>query len=295
MGTLSPNQYRTFFESTKKTWLFHFTGGEPFLFPNFIELCRILTRDHYISINSNLSLPNSLQLIDRVNAEAVDYIHCGVHLEDRTKHEGLSTLLQRLKMFADSGFAIFASLVMTPDAFGHFEQLNHSFQQIGVPLIPKALRGVFRQQHFPTNYTPEQVDKFIAYSENAARELAENKSSAFRKSPTVDPTVDRHFLDGFPSFSGTSCSAGKNFVRIDPDGRIYRCGKNTQIGDIHKNEINLFLEPRPCDDKACPYMCLRYTGLSVQEAKALPKITETREWNNRSKELIELKNTKHPL
>jgi MoaA/NifB/PqqE/SkfB family radical SAM enzyme len=43
------------FATTGKTWLLHITGGEPSLYPGFVELCEHLARDHYLSINSNLS------------------------------------------------------------------------------------------------------------------------------------------------------------------------------------------------------------------------------------------------
>ncbi len=43
-------------------WLFYITGGEPFLEKNIIEICQAITRRHYLSINTNLSLNNVFDL-----------------------------------------------------------------------------------------------------------------------------------------------------------------------------------------------------------------------------------------
>src|SRR6476619_7665059 len=43
------------FDATGKRWLIHLTGGEPFVYPNFVDLCARLSQRHFISINSNLA------------------------------------------------------------------------------------------------------------------------------------------------------------------------------------------------------------------------------------------------
>src|SRR6266581_3924392 len=46
-------QLASFFDNSSLTWLLHLTGGEPFHYPQFVELCQLLTRNHFISINTN--------------------------------------------------------------------------------------------------------------------------------------------------------------------------------------------------------------------------------------------------
>ena len=47
--------FADFFDSTGKTWLLHLTGGEPFAYRGFVELCAALTRNHLLSLNSNVT------------------------------------------------------------------------------------------------------------------------------------------------------------------------------------------------------------------------------------------------
>lgn len=53
----TPDEWRAAFDATGKRWLIHITGGEPTVYPDFLELCEALTQRHCISINTNLSQP----------------------------------------------------------------------------------------------------------------------------------------------------------------------------------------------------------------------------------------------
>jgi len=50
------------FEELDRTCLVHMSGGEPFLFPGFVEMCAGLTRRNWISINTNLASPDLVAL-----------------------------------------------------------------------------------------------------------------------------------------------------------------------------------------------------------------------------------------
>src|SRR5664279_2735400 len=54
-GRVSTEEHLEFFNSTGRVWLLHLTGGEPFLYPDFVQLCKALVSRHFICINSNLS------------------------------------------------------------------------------------------------------------------------------------------------------------------------------------------------------------------------------------------------
>ena len=93
VGRMSPEQYLDFFNSTRKTWLLHLTGGEPFFHPDFVRLCRTLTSRHYISVNSNLSSPRVHGFAADIDPSRVQYVHCGVHVEERDRRKGWRNLL----------------------------------------------------------------------------------------------------------------------------------------------------------------------------------------------------------
>lgn len=62
------------FERTGLTWLVHMSGGEPFYFPHFTELCQGLTEKHSISINTNLSHRDVIHFARAVNPQKVEFI-----------------------------------------------------------------------------------------------------------------------------------------------------------------------------------------------------------------------------
>src|SRR5215468_5799974 len=63
----TPEGWRSAFDAMGRVWLLHLTGGEPSIYPDFFELCRILTERHYISINSNLTGSSLAQFAQHID------------------------------------------------------------------------------------------------------------------------------------------------------------------------------------------------------------------------------------
>jgi MoaA/NifB/PqqE/SkfB family radical SAM enzyme len=267
VGRISPQQYLDFFGSTGKTWLLHITGGEPFFYPDFVRLCQTLTSRHYIALNSNLCSARVPDFAARVDPARVQSIHCGVHVEQRDRRKGWQALQANVASLLEHGFPVFASLVMTPAAFAGFPRAAESLAALGVALIPKAIRGPYDGRWYPQAYTPAECVLFRVFSEQAEVLMRTGACQPHRHRPTINPLLDRNYLDGVPDFTGISCSAGRLFVSIDVDGNIFRCGQKTLLGNIFERRLNLLAEDRPCDDRSCFYHCLRYSRFE-QEAPA---------------------------
>jgi hypothetical protein len=88
VGKLPTQAFADFFDSTGKTWLLHLTGGKPFAYRGFVELCAALTRNHLLSLNSNVTAGRVRAFAQTVGPQRVEYIHCGVHPEEREKRQG---------------------------------------------------------------------------------------------------------------------------------------------------------------------------------------------------------------
>jgi MoaA/NifB/PqqE/SkfB family radical SAM enzyme len=270
VGRMSPEQYLDFFNSTRKTWLLHLTGGEPFFHPDFVRLCRTLTSRHYISVNSNLSSPRVHGFAADIDPSRVQYVHCGVHVEERDRRKGWRNLLTNVTCLLERGFPVFASLVMTPSAFADFPRVAHPFTALGVPLIPKAIRGSYDGRWYPQAYTEAERSQFCRFSEQAEL-IARTSTWQPNQRATVNPLLDQYYLDGFPDFTGIQCSAGRMSVSIGYDGRIFRCGQKTVLGNIFERRIDLFPEDRPCDDEYCPYWCMRYSRFEKEASANYPR------------------------
>jgi len=58
-----------------KNWTVHISGGEPFLYPDFIDICRELTNEFRIKVNSTLSLGKQVREFSSViNPDKVELI-----------------------------------------------------------------------------------------------------------------------------------------------------------------------------------------------------------------------------
>jgi MoaA/NifB/PqqE/SkfB family radical SAM enzyme len=274
VGKFSAERSLDLFRSTGRTWLFHLSGGEPFLFRGFTDLCVSLAREHFLSINSNLGTNRVLDFAERVDPTRVEYVHCGVHPEERDAHGGWSLLLANMDALVKAGFPVFASCVMTPESFASFGRAAALLNDVGVPLIPKVMRGGYRGRYFPEAYSNDERAEFIRLSNLAEESVAANPHRPMRNDPTVNPLMDRDFLTGTPDFTGVMCSAGREFLTIAPDGNIYACGQRGRIGNLLLGKLHLLESDLPCRSDWCRYVCVRYSAVDQAGARLLPSTPE---------------------
>ena len=248
-----------FFDASGLRWHLHLTGGEPFHYPDFLELCERLTRRHVISVNSNIDSPKVLQFVERINPDRVDFINCAVHLQQRTQRKRLPQFIEHITALRTSGFDAYVTSVMYPEVFplflAHWDQLAAQ----GAAPWPKAFRGDYDGKHYPEAYTDDERALIVDYSKRAEAFYAD-QFSLREDRPTIDPVIDREvFLQGVPNFRGRQCSAGHDVVRINHRGDIYRCGGKTPLGSIVSGEFRRMNHLTPCSEHFCPYYCTKYS------------------------------------
>jgi MoaA/NifB/PqqE/SkfB family radical SAM enzyme len=252
-------QLARFFDDSGLRWNLHLTGGEPFHYPQFIELCRLLTKNHLISINSNVDSPKVLQFVQTISPDDVDFINCAVHLQQRTQRKRLPQFIEHVRALRTAGFDAYVTSVMYPEVFplflAHWDELSAN----GVMPWPKAFRGDYDGKRYPAAYTDEERALFIEYSKRAET-FYQDQFSLRDDRPTIDPMIDREvFLQGIPRFRDRKCSAGHDLVRINGKGDIYRCGMQTRLGNIVTGEFQRMAPLTRCNDRFCPYYCTKYS------------------------------------
>ncbi|MFH1620131.1 MAG: radical SAM protein [bacterium] len=72
-------------KKTGKTFLIIFSGGEPFLVPNFLEACRRITLEHYIGIVSNTAGPDVEKFANDIDPDTVDCFTASLHIKELEK------------------------------------------------------------------------------------------------------------------------------------------------------------------------------------------------------------------
>lgn len=270
------------FDRTGIKWLIHMSGGEPFFFPNFIKLCQRLTKNNFISINTNLSHKDTFRFAELIAPERVNFIHCSLHIQQRKKTKEINDFISKYQFLQKRGFNIFASYLMYPHLISRFKKAYARFKSEGIILKPKVFWGnctrfrildsiIFKRvrrffgRRYPDGYTDKQKILIKSYMDTGNTYGGQYKTQAqgFREQ-TVDLTLDRNWIDKLPSFKGQLCRAGKNFVKMDQDGKVFRCNDEPQhyLGNLFNSNIKLFDKTTECssDICSCPYVGYRYAN-----------------------------------
>jgi len=82
------------------------TGGEPFLFPNFVDLCKKLTERHIISIVTNLSHKDVYWFIEEIDPSRVRFIICNIHMQERLRLNLVEDYIKKYHLLKDKGFIV---------------------------------------------------------------------------------------------------------------------------------------------------------------------------------------------
>ncbi len=247
------------FNATGKTWLLHITGGEPSLYPGLVGLCERLVRHHFLSINSNLSHRSMDAFAEKVNPDRVHYINAALHYDERQKRKGLNAFIERVHKLRTHGFNVLISAVMTPAMVSLFPEVSEYFESCGLFLIPKVMREKYQGRRYPAAYSAEQKSLIQRYLTRASEKYS-TLIAGMGEPPTIDMLSDGRFLDGMPHYRGKLCGSGYNFVRIEPDGTVWRCGTWKRLGNVLLKDVHLLPAPRRCDSSYCPYFCEKYTS-----------------------------------
>jgi hypothetical protein len=110
-----------------------------------------------------------LDFAAHVDALRIQYIYCGVHVEERDRRNGWRHLRANVTSLLERGFPVFGSLVMTRSAFADFPRVARLFATVGVPLIPKAIRGRYEGRWYPQANTEAGRTQFRRFPEEAER------------------------------------------------------------------------------------------------------------------------------
>lgn len=258
------------FNKFGKIFWIHMSGGEPFLQPNFVELCEMLTKKHYISINTNLSMKNIYEFAERIDPKRVILINCSLHFNERERKNLVNDFIEKYHYLTDKGFNIYATQVLYPPILQRFDDIFRFFKENGIILIPKVFIGMYRYKYYPQEYTKEDRSKILKYimaSSESSKELGERSEIHQFCRPDI---LEKELIYGDLSFKGLPCGAGKDLVAIEYNGDIIRCaGERTKIGNLFEGKINLFKDAKFCSARICP---CPYHGLVY--AKGKPEIVK---------------------
>ena len=215
------------------------TGGEPTLYPNFIELIEELSKLHTVKITSQLS-GDIYTLARRINPERVVF-----DMNFHPMEAQLEPYLKKVLCLKEHGFNGGVCYLAYPPQMDKIAYYQTEFQKNGIGFALAAFWGEYNGKRYPESYTEEEKELIAPY-------LGDMKRIVYH-------------LEGKKT-KGKLCRAGHVYASVKADGTVTRCGplSHKPIGNLFDSSFRLFEAPMPCEAEVCP--CDEYVWL-VDESK----------------------------
>ncbi len=240
------------FDNSGKTWLIHMSGGEPFLHPDFIDLCKGLIRNHYLSINTNLTHHLVYDFCERIEPGRVSFIHCSLHITNRGDRRLINDFTEKVNALETSGFLVYVTQVTWPPIIPKFNQIFEFFGRQGILIRPKLFRGRYKGKQYPGSYAEGEKRTL----QDIMKRIDEMDERSGKTKGHINPDMDRQWMNGHVSFKNQPCLAGSKFVFNDFWGNVARCADDhMSLGNIYQGRLKLFGHEISCRMPicGCPY------------------------------------------
>jgi len=210
-------------------------GGEPFLYPNFIEVLNRVSKYHILNVTSNLSF-DVHDFIEKVQKDRF-YKNMGFAFTFHPFYIDFETFLKKIEILKDFFKCRFDVIYLAwPPYTKDIPYYKKIFEERGFGFRVLTFWGKYQGKEYPMSYTEEE-------KKNIGLGLGERSGEKFQTEP-------------FSPY-GKLCNAGHTYGVIMPDGEVIRCGglgghNSKYIGNIFRDDFRLWDAPRKCTDKFCP-------------------------------------------
>jgi MoaA/NifB/PqqE/SkfB family radical SAM enzyme len=231
------------------------TAGEPFTYPDFINVVAAVTKEHDVQITTNGSLPKPIaDFASRIDPSQAE-LDCTFH----PLVGDFSIFSDNVLLLRNKGFVANVCYLAYPGQTKQMLEVKRRFAENTIHMNLAIFWGQYQGKQYPHAYTDEEkswIKSVIGHD-------------------TGPETVG---LDPLP-INGKICGSGHSYAVVHADGRVFRCG---QLGHEHQSIGSLFdpsfeLQPKaqPCSADYC--RCKEYqSAWDPEEARALDQKGEIR-------------------
>ncbi|MBN2566524.1 radical SAM protein [Candidatus Woesearchaeota archaeon] len=222
----SANLMRTLRRTGKTFHIVLTGGGEPFLVPNLVEACREITKEHYISVVTNMTSPHIREFASRVPPNRVVYVLASLHIKELERRDLMEQFLSNVQLLKKGGFPVLVHSVAYPPLSTEVKRIRRQFKERGLEFSFVEFQGTYRGKKYPWAYTPEELDRF-----------------GFGKEDLI---ITNHQ-------KGRVCNAGYNAAVVDPHGDVRPCYQihSMRLGNIYKG-FSFRNSLLSCPSSSCP-------------------------------------------
>lgn len=211
-------------EKSQKIYRISLTGGgEPFLIPNIVEFCMELTQKHYLSINTNLTVPQIKVFAGLVNPDKVTILHASLHIEELFRKKLVDRFIENYHILKSKGINLEVKAVAYPNLKDKVPEYRQFFSNRGIEFQFEPFIGNYCRLNYPDSYTPEEMKAFDIKLENN------------------DIFYQKNMI----------CNAGFNVGIVLPNGMVYSCFRvSKSLGNLNK-EIHFANHLTRCPEEKC--------------------------------------------
>ncbi|MBN1649563.1 MAG: radical SAM protein [Spirochaetales bacterium] len=195
--------------ATGKLFSIGFTGGEPFMVENFNEACAAITKEHVISVNTNMSMSRRIRAFaGTIDPSRVKFILASFHIEELEQRAMVDEYIANYNYLKNAGFKMISQVVAYPGNFEKIITYRKLLADQGILLSPMPYNGQFNGKPYPQSYSDDDI-KLMGW--------------------------DERFPDDTYCQLGKECNAGYNILAVSPKGRVTLCHFiDLHLGDIYK-------------------------------------------------------------
>lgn len=210
------------------------TGGEPSIYPRFVELIEALSKLHTVKVTSQLS--GDIQSF----ARRIDPGRVVLDMNFHPTGTALEPFMEKVLLLKEHGFKGGVCYLAYPPQMDKIDYYHEQFKKNGIGFALAAFWGTYNGKSYPASYTEEERRMMVPFLGDAAR-------------------VQYH-LEGKKT-RGKLCRSGQVYASIKADGKVTRCGplSHKPIGNFFDDDFQLFDRPMPCEADVCP--CDEYVWL----------------------------------
>lgn len=205
------------------------SGGEPFIYPDFMELAIRISKFHILEFCTNLFF-NVNPIIDNMDPKRVR-IGTSFHPE----FSELEFFIKKVSLLQDRGFETWINFVPWPPFFSQLENIKKVLESNSIKIVLQPFIGQYEGRQYPQGYTDSEKRTLGIFSDEANIKAVDFKTT--EKS----------------NKKGKLCRMGQNYAFIHPDGETDRCCKDhsLKLGNIIDKTFRLLEEPIPCQSSEC--------------------------------------------
>lgn len=227
----TPSEIATFFNQTGKEWLILITGGEPFLYPDFVNVCKVLSLIHFLQITTNLSSVDVYEFADTIAPEKIFNISASFHYYYRSSENEKKEFIKKCHYLLERNFKLITNLIAYPPLISIVENDIAMLESEGIDTMLFGFRGIYGGKRYPYEYNADELELLKKYA--------------------IDDTELKIATNSL-NYYGYYCEAGSHYFSMKENGDIGRCFTlPKKIGNLFDGGFNTHEILRPCIAKQC--------------------------------------------